>query len=535
MPSNEDPRRHRTNGDPPGPNHNESPPDQAVADALRVLAEGAKAFGGPTGHVVAARLAAASERYDQASAPRVGPAVVACVGRTKAGKSTLRYALTGAGEEGIGRGGQRTTRDVVTYAWRDLLILDTPGVGAFEGENDSELAVAAATGADVVLWLVGSDGVQLDTAAAVRRMLAGGVPSIVVVNHKQVHGDAGAQRSEEQLFPDRVQRQRRLANLLGAVDLDVTHVQLDIARTGRSTGDEAALARSGLRELEDRIASTAADGRQRRIQVARGRCSELLRGVLVDAEQAAADVGSALSDAERDLQRLQGEVAEAPDRFRAALERGLKGAQDHALAALTQAARHANTEEHRGRATVALTSTVTFVVAGFDSYLAKVLEGALGTEQEAFGTDASAVGSVTTEKVEITLCGDPLNARLWSPLRRIAGWGAGAALTATSIVDGPLGLAAGVAAGEAINRLGPSLKSERAKRTISVEKVIAQQRAELAASSEALLDGALRSHHELLEKARLRLLASATRIEALTQARKEVEDARDYVQGVIGA
>src|SRR5665647_347751 len=42
--------------------------------------------------------------------------LVALVGRTKAGKSSFRYALTGLGKEEIGHGGQRTTRSVIAWA-----------------------------------------------------------------------------------------------------------------------------------------------------------------------------------------------------------------------------------------------------------------------------------------------------------------------------------------------------------------------------------------------------------------------------------
>src|SRR3954451_7601942 len=72
-------------------------------------------------------LSAAAAQLDTALAwHRAGPARVVCVGRTRAGKSTLRHVLTGEAEDGIGRGGQRTTRDNIEYVWRDLLLVDTP-------------------------------------------------------------------------------------------------------------------------------------------------------------------------------------------------------------------------------------------------------------------------------------------------------------------------------------------------------------------------------------------------------------------------
>jgi len=51
---------------------------------------------------------------------------VALFGRTKAGKSTLRETLTRGNGSTIGKGSQRTTRDVTEYSWQGLRLLDTP-------------------------------------------------------------------------------------------------------------------------------------------------------------------------------------------------------------------------------------------------------------------------------------------------------------------------------------------------------------------------------------------------------------------------
>ena len=57
-------------------------------------------------------------------------------GRTMAGKSTLMEILTEGDGSSIGKGSQRTTRDVRKYTWNGLEITDVPGIGAFEGEDD---------------------------------------------------------------------------------------------------------------------------------------------------------------------------------------------------------------------------------------------------------------------------------------------------------------------------------------------------------------------------------------------------------------
>lgn len=78
-------------------------------------------------------------------------------GRTMAGKSTLMEILTEGNGETIGKGAQRTTRDVRKYTWNELEITDVPGIGAFEGEDDEQLAFEAAKTADLILFLITDD------------------------------------------------------------------------------------------------------------------------------------------------------------------------------------------------------------------------------------------------------------------------------------------------------------------------------------------------------------------------------------------
>ena len=49
-------------------------------------------------------------------------------GRTKVGKSTLMEVLTHGDGSHMGKGGQRTTRDVRQYEWRGMTVTDTPGI-----------------------------------------------------------------------------------------------------------------------------------------------------------------------------------------------------------------------------------------------------------------------------------------------------------------------------------------------------------------------------------------------------------------------
>ena len=79
---------------------------------------------------------------------------IALVGKNGAGKSTLMEILTEGDGSSIGKGAQRTTRDIRKYTWNGLEITDVPGIGAFEGEDDEQLAFESAKTADLILFLI---------------------------------------------------------------------------------------------------------------------------------------------------------------------------------------------------------------------------------------------------------------------------------------------------------------------------------------------------------------------------------------------
>ncbi len=105
-------------------------------------------------------------------------------GRTMAGKSTLMEILTRGNGASIGTGSQRTTRDVRTYSWNGLEVTDVPGVAAFEGAEDEELAFKAATQADLVLFLITDDAPQPAEAECLARVRRLGKPVLGICNVK---------------------------------------------------------------------------------------------------------------------------------------------------------------------------------------------------------------------------------------------------------------------------------------------------------------------------------------------------------------
>lgn len=109
---------------------------------------------------------------------------IALFGRTQAGKSTLMEILTRGDGKSIGTGSQRTTRDVRGYLWNGLEVTDVPGVAAFEGAEDEDLAFKAAAQADLVLFLITDDAPQSVEAKCLARVRRLGKPVIGICNIK---------------------------------------------------------------------------------------------------------------------------------------------------------------------------------------------------------------------------------------------------------------------------------------------------------------------------------------------------------------
>lgn len=110
---------------------------------------------------------------------------VTLFGRTMSGKSTIREALTRGDGTTIGRGAQRTTREVREYTWNSLRIIDTPGIGAYEGDEDRARALSVIDETDVVLFLVSSDGIQEESFKGMQALRQQNKPLLFVLNVKR--------------------------------------------------------------------------------------------------------------------------------------------------------------------------------------------------------------------------------------------------------------------------------------------------------------------------------------------------------------
>ncbi len=114
-----------------------------------------------------------------------GPFRVVLMGRTQAGKSTLFNYLTGGEQSLVGSGGQGTTKHVIPAPLAncpDVLVVDTPGVGALDRPEDRVTALGEARTADLVVWVAANSSLQEETAAALEQLADWGVPLVIVWN-----------------------------------------------------------------------------------------------------------------------------------------------------------------------------------------------------------------------------------------------------------------------------------------------------------------------------------------------------------------
>jgi GTP-binding protein EngB required for normal cell division len=117
--------------------------------------------------------------------PRLRKFTIALFGRTMAGKSTIREAITGGDGSSIGDGGQNTTKRVHEYEWRGIHIFDTPGIGSYQGNRFRQQALGAVSKSDLVVFLLTSDKIPIEDFEGMRDVLAENKPVFFVLNVKR--------------------------------------------------------------------------------------------------------------------------------------------------------------------------------------------------------------------------------------------------------------------------------------------------------------------------------------------------------------
>ncbi len=136
---------------------------------------------------------------------------IALFGRTKAGKSTICEALTRGDGHTIGKGSQRTTRDMREYRWQGLRLLDTPGIEAYQGEEDTAKANEVIDQSDMLIFLTSDDSVQPDEFSAMAQLHRINKYFAVILNIKH---DISNQLEDLLMFidiPEMVFNEQRLA------------------------------------------------------------------------------------------------------------------------------------------------------------------------------------------------------------------------------------------------------------------------------------------------------------------------------------
>lgn len=222
------------------------------------------------------------------------PLQVVLLGRTQAGKSTLFQYLTGSDGSPLGDGGQRTTQSVVTsrMAGRpDILVVDTPGVGARDGDDDREVALAAARHADLAVWVATSNAQPTETTEVLSQVARWGVPMVLVFNCRVDLTVDGAVHQflayPESTFADLEGHRSRLAPFLdrhGQRPLDVLPLHAAAALLGAAaTPPHAELLRlSGVDAL---VTVIQAEADQRRHARRAATTVDVARRALTDAAQ----------------------------------------------------------------------------------------------------------------------------------------------------------------------------------------------------------------------------------------------------------
>jgi len=109
---------------------------------------------------------------------------LAVMGKTKVGKSTLHAIIIGEGWEAIGHGGQRTTRFNRVYDWKNIRIIDTPGIGAPGGKSEDEIVESVIEESDLICYVVTNDSIQETEFQFLQQLKAKAKPLIILLNLK---------------------------------------------------------------------------------------------------------------------------------------------------------------------------------------------------------------------------------------------------------------------------------------------------------------------------------------------------------------
>jgi GTP-binding protein EngB required for normal cell division len=107
---------------------------------------------------------------------------ISFLGKTKVGKSTLHAVITGQGKDAIGHGKQRTTRLNRVYEWKNIRIIDTPGIGAPGGKTDEEIAKSIIDESDIICFVFNNNNQQETEFAVLEQLKKKAKPLLILLN-----------------------------------------------------------------------------------------------------------------------------------------------------------------------------------------------------------------------------------------------------------------------------------------------------------------------------------------------------------------
>lgn len=209
------------------------------------------------------RFSASLHGYEEGLRQRPSKLVVALFGRTMAGKSTLVETLIGGSGDRIGQGGQGTTKKTDYCDWGDVTLLDTPGIGAFQGEQDASIARRDVGEADLVIFMLTNDSIAEEIFRGFEHVRDENKPVLFVLNTKQdVSGtllrkqflrDPGHELGPEALRGHQERLDELVNQRLGITRYRVVPLHAQAAWIGASEPDEELLEASNLRAVVNAV------------------------------------------------------------------------------------------------------------------------------------------------------------------------------------------------------------------------------------------------------------------------------------------
>ena len=113
-------------------------------------------------------------------------------GKTKAGKSTIREALTKGNGATIGRGSQSTTLEIHEYSWANLKVYDTPGSLSVRDKNKDKCGIGdeerkahkLLQDSDIAVFMFTSDNIETPELEYLKEIHKKGKDILVLLNVK---------------------------------------------------------------------------------------------------------------------------------------------------------------------------------------------------------------------------------------------------------------------------------------------------------------------------------------------------------------